>query len=188
MFPVTITARQLHNRQKEEGPGTYPAFSESDRGTSTFTRKINRISGFKNSKLPPEPWKLRLFSRHFFSGTPGRKGQGRRQMVTRSTAPTRAPTPRLKSPRRGKRVGAFDAQASPEEERCGGKDLPAPLCRRIRVTVYKTQEELRGSRLLRCVGRTSSSQGSPHPQPSPRARWDTQAACWRAGPRLRRAC
>lgn len=27
-------------------------------------------------------------------------------------------------------------------------------------------------------GGTSSSQESPHPQQSPRARWDTQAACW----------
>lgn len=46
MFPVTITAKQLYNRQKEEGPGRYPAFSKSDRGKSTFTRKRNRREDF----------------------------------------------------------------------------------------------------------------------------------------------
>lgn len=99
MFPVIVTAKQLHNCQKEESPRRHPVFSKSDRGKSTFTRKINeRISGFKNSTLPPEPLKLWLFSHHFISGIPGRKGQGRRQNGDKVNSTHKSPTPQPKVP------------------------------------------------------------------------------------------
>lgn len=50
MFPVIVTAKQLHNRQKEESPRRHPVFSKSDRGKSTFTRKINK-RGFLALKI-----------------------------------------------------------------------------------------------------------------------------------------